>query len=262
MLKGDTVRLQPWFIIRRVSCLYIVAYTSGCHKDYKGDWLHRGLLHSFWRWEILVWNLVFISPAGQFGCRYVMPIATRHSQRSLKVEGGVSFFFQMESAQPVPFLPHTQAVSMAGSLFVNYVFMVWISRIPSFPGGSDSKESACNMGDMGLIPGLGRSPGEGNGYPLQYSGLENSMDKGAWRATAHGVAKSWTWLRDFHTSRISLLLQMHTLLKLSLKNDAFFVWSLLISWYYFGACSSHLISRLATLLTGLPFLSLSLLLLT
>ena len=55
----------------------------------------------------------------------------------------------------------------------------------------------CNVGDLGLIPGLGRSPGEGNGYPLQYSGLENSMDKGAWRATAHGVAKSWTWLNDF-----------------------------------------------------------------
>ena len=54
------------------------------------------------------------------------------------------------------------------------------------------KEFACNAGDLGLIPGLGRSPGEGNGYPLQYSGLENSMDRGAWQATVHGVAKSWT----------------------------------------------------------------------
>ena len=45
-----------------------------------------------------------------------------------------------------------------------------------FPGGSDGKESACNVGDLDLIPGWGRSPGEGNGYPLQYSGLENSMD--------------------------------------------------------------------------------------
>ena len=58
-----------------------------------------------------------------------------------------------------------------------------------FPGGLDSKESACNAGDLGLIPGLG-SPGEGKGYPLQNSGLENSMDRGAWRATVHGVAKS------------------------------------------------------------------------
>ena len=52
-----------------------------------------------------------------------------------------------------------------------------------FPGGSDGKESACNAGDMGLIPGLGKSPGEENGYPLQYFYLENSMDRGAWQAT-------------------------------------------------------------------------------
>ena len=59
-----------------------------------------------------------------------------------------------------------------------------------FPGGSDSKESACNAGDPGLIPGSGRSPGEGNGYPLQYSSLEKSKDRGAWWATVHGVTKS------------------------------------------------------------------------
>ena len=61
-----------------------------------------------------------------------------------------------------------------------------------FPGGSDGKESTCNAGDTGLIPGSGRSPGEGNGYPLQYSCLENAMDRGAWRAAVHGVPKSWT----------------------------------------------------------------------
>ena len=57
-------------------------------------------------------------------------------------------------------------------------------------GGSDDKESTCNAGDLGSIPGLGRSPGGGNGYPLQYSCLENPMDRGAWWATVHGVAKS------------------------------------------------------------------------
>ena len=64
------------------------------------------------------------------------------------------------------------------------------------PGGSDGKESACNAGDPGLIPGWGRSPGEGNGNPLQYSCLGNPMDRGAWWGTVHGVANSWTQLRD------------------------------------------------------------------
>ena len=68
-------------------------------------------------------------------------------------------------------------------------------RLPSpaflgFPCGSAGKESACNVGDLGSIPGLGRSPGEGKGYPLQYSGQANSMD--------YGVSKSWTRLHDFH----------------------------------------------------------------
>ena len=61
-----------------------------------------------------------------------------------------------------------------------------------FPGDSDGKESACNVGHLGLIPGWGRSPGEGNGYPLQYSCLGNSMDSGAWPATVHEVKKSQT----------------------------------------------------------------------
>ena len=66
-----------------------------------------------------------------------------------------------------------------------------------FPGGSEVKASACNAGDLGLIPGSGRSPGERNGTPLQYSCLENPMDGGAWWATVHRVAKSRTWLSDF-----------------------------------------------------------------
>ena len=60
------------------------------------------------------------------------------------------------------------------------------------PHGSDNKESTYNAGDLGLIPGLGRSPGEGNGSPLQYSCLENSMHRGAWQATVHGVTKGQT----------------------------------------------------------------------
>ena len=65
-----------------------------------------------------------------------------------------------------------------------------------FPGGSDAKESACNGGALGLIPGSGKFPGEGNGNPLQYSCLENPMDRGVWRAMVHCVTKSWTRLND------------------------------------------------------------------
>ena len=66
-----------------------------------------------------------------------------------------------------------------------------------FPCDSAGKESACNAEDLGLMLGSGRSPGEGNGNPLQYSRLENSMD-----CILHGVAKSWTWLSDFHKNYI------------------------------------------------------------
>ena len=78
------------------------------------------------------------------------------------------------------------------------------------PDGSSSKESACNAGDTGdsgLIPALGRSPGEENGNPLQYSCLENSTDRGAWRPTVHGEVKSQTRLSIYtHTKAVVLLL--------------------------------------------------------
>ena len=69
-----------------------------------------------------------------------------------------------------------------------------------FPGGSEVKASACNAGDLGSIPGLGRSPGGRHGNPLQYSCLENPLDGGAWWATVHGVAKNRTRLSDFVSS--------------------------------------------------------------
>ena len=97
-------------------------------------------------------------------------------------------------------------------LFWKYIFLVWMKIIIYFlqgnirkycaymglPGGSDSKESASNGWDLGLIPGPGRSLGEGNGNPLQYSCLENSMDRGAWRAAARGVTESNMTDQHFH----------------------------------------------------------------
>ena len=82
---------------------------------------------------------------------------------------------------------------------MGFLGISWLKIISiRLAGGSDGKESACNVGDLGSIPGLGRSCGEGNSYPLQYSCLENSMGRGTWKATVHGVAKSRRWLNDFH----------------------------------------------------------------
>ena len=74
--------------------------------------------------------------------------------------------------------------------------------LPGFPAGSAGKESTCNAGDLGLIPGLGRSPGEGKGYPPQYSGLENSMD-----CIVHRVTKSQTQLSDCHFPPVEVCIQ-------------------------------------------------------
>ena len=73
-----------------------------------------------------------------------------------------------------------------------------VDSLLGFRGGSDDKESVCNAGDLGLILGSGRFPGEGNGNLLQNSCLKNSMERGAWWATVHGLTKSWTQLSDSH----------------------------------------------------------------
>ena len=100
-----------------------------------------------------------------------------------------------------------------------------------FPGGSDSKASVYNAGDLGLIPGSGRSPGEGNGNPLQYYCLENPKDRGAWQATVHGVTKSWTRLSNF-TSLVHFHLSLPSIKKIK---NAFQSWQhpLLISAFTF-----------------------------
>ena len=88
-------------------------------------------------------------------------------------------------------------------------FFDYLTSYGGFPGGSEDKASACNAGDPGSILGLGRSFGEGNGNPLQYSWLENPMDRAAWWATVHRVAKSWTRLSDFtHSPHMNPILRL------------------------------------------------------
>ena len=82
------------------------------------------------------------------------------------------------------------------SLLPFCVFCIFCIFLVGFPGSSEVKASACNVGELGSIPGLERSPGEGNGNPVQYSCLENPMDRGAWWAILHGVAENQTRLSD------------------------------------------------------------------
>ena len=77
-----------------------------------------------------------------------------------------------------------------GKMLAIIIINISNSSNMGFPGGSDGKESVRSVGDVGLIPGLGRSPGGGHGNPLQYACLENPMDRGAWQATVHGFAQS------------------------------------------------------------------------
>ena len=85
-----------------------------------------------------------------------------------------------------------------------------------FTGGSEVKASACNVGDLGSIPGSGRCPGEGNGNPLQYSCLESPMDGGSWWAAVQGVSKSWTRLSNFKKKKKKILQEecLHAMLLL------------------------------------------------
>ena len=110
------------------------------------------------------------------------------TKRDLKFEGTVLCFFLAGKCSKKSFS-------------TDLLFRYWSTN---FLCSSVGKESACNAGDPGSNPGSGRSPGEGNGNPLQYSCLENPMDRGAWWAAVHGVSKSRTWLKWLSTAQILL----------------------------------------------------------
>ena len=99
------------------------------------------------------------------------------------------------SLQPLLLPSHCLLFSMCQSSLCLPLIRTLVIAFSSYPdGGSDDKESACNTGEQGSVLGLRRSPGEGNGYPFQYSCLENSMGQRVWQATIYGVVKSWTGL--------------------------------------------------------------------
>ena len=106
------------------------------------------------------------------------------------------------------------------------------------PGGSEVKASTSNEGGLGSIPGSGRSPGEGNGNPFQYSCLENPMDGGAWWATVHGVAKSRTRLSDFTFTLVHYedYLDLYTALVLipdALNSEPWFGQTTIFPWWFY-----------------------------
>ena len=123
------------------------------------------------------WGRHYLYDPYQFGLR---SNNTEGTQPCPSTENWIKVLLSM--ALPIktrPSFPHSQSLPLRS----------FHMPLVGFPGGSEVKASACNTGDLGSIPGSGRSPGEGNGYPLQHSCLENSMDREGWRATPHGVAK-------------------------------------------------------------------------
>ena len=110
---------------------------------------------------------------------------------------GSDYRYEISTEPFLPLVMQAHWVSLNLSVldfkFLNVTVVIGFAMLLGFHGGSDGKESACNAGDPGSIPGSGKSPGEGNGNPLQYSWLENPRDRGAWgRAAVHGVSKNWT----------------------------------------------------------------------
>ena len=133
---------------------------------------------------------------------YYWPILKFWAYQSIQLEapnhddtqGGKSISLEMSLSKLRPLLTYLRRLLPCLRLFLTYLSPSWL--VLAFPGISEGKESACNTGDRGSIPGSGRSPGEGNGNPLQYSRLENSMDREAWWATVCEVTKSRTRLSD------------------------------------------------------------------
>ena len=139
--------------------------------------------------QLLTEQLVLLFPPHRAGTGKWLPLQGLHFPASILPESGLHSHLPLQPGS----LLWTLDTNISNCVFNISLWLRW-----DFPGGSDGKESACNVGDLGSIPGLGRSPGAGNCNPLQSSCLGSPMDRGAWRATVHGVAKNLTQLSDYH----------------------------------------------------------------
>ena len=138
-----------------------------------------------------------------------------HSTFVLTVLSACTLFPRYASVWPTPSASSSLSPNLtSSSFFFNIYIYIYIYFTEVSPGGSDRKESVCNAGDLGFIPGLGRSPGEGNGNPLYYSCLENSMERGAWQAesdTTERLAHTNSWFTKLCQSlQYSQVIQSHT----------------------------------------------------
>ena len=124
---------------------------------------------------------------------HLLPTYGERLEVSMLIPGAQALSFISPSKQPQGTQFESGATFKMGqslAFYGNCGNIQTLAVLKCLPGGPDGKKSVCSAGDPGSLPGLGRHPGEENGYPLQYSRPENSMDRGAWWATVHGVTKS------------------------------------------------------------------------
>ena len=220
--------------------LFIVA----CRIQFPDEGFNLGPLH----WECRV---LATGPSGKSYsyCSYPCPC-------DLELLTSPSYHSQDDHYSPSPSLlvllntypahpPPTEPNYTERSLF--FYLTTLILPLLGFPGGSEVKASAYNAGDAGSIPG---SPGEGNGNPLQYSCLENPMDREAWQATVHGVAKSWTRLSDF-THSLTLILLSFSSTVVSQHTHAHILNLLGFVFRILGLCFCHFIKKDSQILFGI-----------
>ena len=140
-------------------------------------------------WVTSLWLFTFMHWRRKWQPTPVFLPGESHGERSL-----VGCIYVV--AQSWTRLKRLSSSSSSMCVYIHHIYCRKLSFSVGFPGGLHSKESACNAGDLGLVPGSRRSSGEGNGNPLQYSCLENPLKWGTWQVTVRGVEKSWTQLND------------------------------------------------------------------